>query len=103
MRFRLIQFLAGAIIALFTQSVGAATPTERPMNVLFLVADDLNSWMSLCRQGGRTESSKACQQWSELYASLYRRAGLFAISHGVLFRCSPLEIGYLQQRADHQQ
>ena len=45
MRFRLIQFLAGAIIALFTQSVGAATPTERPMNVLFLVADDLNSWM----------------------------------------------------------
>ena len=46
MRFRLIQFIfAGAIIALFTQSVGAATPTERPMNVLFLVADDLNSWM----------------------------------------------------------
>ncbi|MEL6107522.1 MAG: sulfatase [Planctomycetota bacterium] len=35
----------GAILSLFLHSAGAATPSDKPMNVLFLVADDLNSWL----------------------------------------------------------
>ena len=40
-----LSIFAGAIISLFTYSPSAATPPEKPMNVLFLVADDLNSWL----------------------------------------------------------
>ncbi|WP_436716956.1 sulfatase [Roseiconus lacunae] len=46
MRFTLaLSIFASAIISLFTLSVCAAALPDKPMNVLFLVADDLNSWL----------------------------------------------------------
>ena len=77
------------------------------MNVLFLVADDLNSWLleDSDRYAGKVVAPNLRKfgcQWCQLHSGLHRRAGLFAFSHRVLFRCSPVEIGYLQQRADHQ-
>ena len=46
MRFTFVMSIcATAIISLFTHSACAAAPPEKPMNVLFLVADDLNSWL----------------------------------------------------------
>lgn len=46
MRFILGRLIfAGAIMSLCSHSASAATPPDKPMNVLFLVADDLNSWL----------------------------------------------------------
>lgn len=45
MRFTFVLYsLAASITSLITHSAGAAAP-DKPMNVLFLVADDLNSWL----------------------------------------------------------
>ena len=40
-----LSIFVGAIMSLFVPPTRAATPREKPMNVLFLVADDLNSWL----------------------------------------------------------
>ena len=46
MRFTFVlSIFASAIISLFTHSICAAAQPDKPMNVLFLVADDLNSWL----------------------------------------------------------
>lgn len=46
MRFTLVlSIFASALLSLCTHSACAAAPPDKPMNVLFLVADDLNSWL----------------------------------------------------------
>lgn len=46
MRFTLVQSIfASVIISLFTQAACAAAEPDKPMNVLLLIVDDLNTWL----------------------------------------------------------
>ena len=46
MRFTLVlSIFAGAIISLFTNSDCAAARPDKPLNVLLLIVDDLNTWL----------------------------------------------------------